>query len=177
MTHISNLRNIVYCPLKSPWQELKPHRFQLSLMFHPIVHTVNKLVLRELALGVYKGKMSFQIKPIHHKIGDYALLAAIEQGKSWELFEAYANVEGRLDETGVLKAAKEAKLDVARLKKSVNDKSATYKKMIDLNYAEAKKNDMNFTPTLYFNGYMYKSNKHPIWIMEYIDFLLQQKKK
>jgi len=35
--------------------------------------------LRELALGVYKGKMSFQIKPIHHKIGDYALLAAIEQ--------------------------------------------------------------------------------------------------
>ncbi len=132
--------------------------------------------LHDLVVGPYKGKASFQIKPIHQHIGDYALLAAAEQGKAWELFEAYGNIDGRMDEDAVIKAATAAKLDVAKLKKSVNTKTEIYKKQIDKNYVEAKKNDLNFTPTLYFNGYMYGSNKHPIWVMEYIDYLLRTKK-
>lgn len=132
--------------------------------------------LHDLVVGPYKGKASFQIVPIHQNIGDYALLAAAEQGKAWELFEAFGDIEGRMDEDAVLKAAASAKLDVVKLKSAVNNKNALYKKQIEKNYAEAKKNDMNFTPTLYFNGYMYNSNKHPIWIIEYIDYLLRTKK-
>jgi len=133
--------------------------------------------LHDLVTGAYKGKASFQIKPIHHIIGDYALLAAVEQGKAWELFEAFGDIQGRLDEDAVLKAAGAAKLDVKQLKKAVNTKSEIYKKIIDTNYREAKRNNMNFTPTLYFNGFMYQTNKHPIWIMEYIDYLLRNPQK
>lgn len=132
--------------------------------------------LRDLVLGYYKGKAQFQIKPIHQHIGDYALLAAVEQGKAWELFEAYGDIEGRMDEDAVIKAATAAKLDVVKLKKRVNSNTEFYKKIIEKNYVEAKKNGLNFTPTLYFNGYMYETNKHPIWIMEYIDYLLRTKK-
>lgn len=127
--------------------------------------------LYELVEGPLRGDASFAIKPIHHKIGDYALLAAKEQGKDWDLFKAYGDIYERLNETLVLQAAEEAKIDVERLKKDVDENNERYQKIISDNYTEAKRNGLKFTPTLYFNGYKYDSNKHPIWLIDYIKFL------
>ncbi len=127
--------------------------------------------LRELVEGPLRGQASFAIKPIHHKIGDYALLAAKEQEKDWELFEAYGNITERLTEDKVIEAAKTAGLDVKRLKDDVDKRNDQYQKIIEDNHKEAKKNGMKFTPALYFNGYRYRSNKHPLWLIEYINYL------
>ncbi len=127
--------------------------------------------LREIVEGPYLGKASFVIKPIHHKLGDYALLAAEEQGKAWELFEAYGIVEHRLDEAAIISAAVEAGIDTVQLKNDIDVKNDEYVAIITANHDEAKANGMQFTPTLYFNGYRYRSNKHPIWLMDYIDYL------
>ncbi len=127
--------------------------------------------LREIVEGPYRGKASFVIKPIHHKLGDYALLAAEEQGKAWELFEAYGIVAHRLDEEAIIAAAVDAGIDTVQLKSDIDLKNDEYVAIITANHEEAKANGMKFTPTLYFNGYRYRSNKHPIWLMDYIDYL------
>ncbi len=127
--------------------------------------------LKEMVESVLKGQVSFSIKPIHHTIGDYALLAAKEQGMDWELFIAYGDMHQRIDEGTVVIAAEAAGLDVTRLKKDVEDNNEKYQKIITATYTEAKKNGMNFTPALYFNGYRYRSNKHPLWLLDYVEYL------
>lgn len=132
--------------------------------------------LYELVEGAIKGEASFAIKPIHHKIGDYALLAAKEQGKDWELFQAYGDIYERLDENLVLKAAEKAGLDVEKMKNDVDTNNEKYQKIITENHTEAVENGLKFTPTLYFNGYKYDSNKHPIWLIDYINYLTRSGK-
>lgn len=127
--------------------------------------------LQEMVKGPLLGQASFAIKPIHHKIGDYALLAAANQGKDWELFIALGDIHERIDENTVLEAAEAAGIDVDKLKKDVEDNNELYQKIISENYKEAKRNGMNFTPALYFNGFRYRSNKHPLWLLEYIKYL------
>lgn len=127
--------------------------------------------LYELVEGPLRGDASFAIKPIHHKIGDYALLAAKAQGKDWDLFIAYGDIHERLNEDLVLKAAEKAGLDIEKLKNDVDVNNEKYHKIIAANHSEAVKNGMKFTPTLYFNGYKYDSNKHPIWLIDYINYL------
>ncbi len=127
--------------------------------------------LKELLEGPLKGQATFSIKPIHHKIGDYALLAAKEQGKDWDLFIAFGDIERRIDEDAVIEAAEAAGIDIVRLKADVASNNDKYNKIITETYSEAKRNGMNFTPALYFNGYRYRSNKHPMWLVDYIEYL------
>ena len=125
--------------------------------------------------GELSGVANFSMKPVHHVISDYALLAAKEQGylKDWQLFLAYADIEGRLDEDGVIEAAKKAGLDIEKLKADVDKNNQKYHDIIEKYHTEAVNNDMKYTPTLYFNGYRYNGTKHPLWIIDYINYLVR----
>ncbi len=132
--------------------------------------------IHQLVNGPLEGRLSFILKPIHHKIGDYALLAADQQGKMWELFIEYGNLKSRLDDKTLFGAASKAGIDTTELKKDMSLNYERYRKQIAENHQEAKKNGLKTTPTLYFNGKRYRSNRHPLWIVDYVEFLEEEAK-
>lgn len=121
--------------------------------------------------GDLKGKATFAIKPIHKKIGDFALLSADRVGKMWPLFIAMGDIEKYMDEEQLLVAAEKAGLDIGALTNDIEKHADENERQISENYAECKRNKLEFTPTLYVNGVRYRSNKRPMWIADYIDFL------
>lgn len=124
-----------------------------------------------VTVGALKGKASFVIKPIHKKIGDFALLSADRQGKMWDLFIALGDIKKYLDEEQLLIAVEKAGLDMGKLTNDIEKNADVNEKQISENYDECKRNELEFTPTLYVNGIRYRSNKRPVWIQDYIEFL------
>lgn len=127
--------------------------------------------------GVLKGKARFVIKPIHKKVGDYALLSADRIGKMWDLFKAYGEIKKYLDEEQLLNAVEIAGIDIGTITNDIEKREAEYKTQVSENYAECKRNKLEFTPTLYVNGVRYYSNKRPMWVEDYIEFLWEMKSK
>lgn len=127
--------------------------------------------------GELKGKAAFSIKPIHKKIGDFALLSADRQGKMWDLFIALGDIKKYLDEEQLLVAVEKAGLDMGALTNDIEKNADKNEEQISANYAECKRNELEYTPTLYVNGVRYRSNKRPVWIQDYIEFLCASQEK
>lgn len=126
--------------------------------------------------GELKGKAAFVIKPIHKKIGDFALLSADRQGKMWDLFKAMGDIKKYFDEEQLVIAVEKAGLDMGALTNDIEKNADKNEEQISLNYTECKRNELEFTPTLYVNGVRYRSNKRPMWIQDYIEYLVAAQK-
>jgi hypothetical protein len=133
--------------------------------------------LADLTEGPLNGKLYFEMKPIHKKIGDYALLAANEQGKAWELFREYGNIHTRLETSKVIEAASKTTIIPEIFSADMEKNNDRYEKQLDENHNESVENGLKFTPTLFFNNHLYRSNRHPIWIIDYVEFLLEPSTK
>ena len=130
--------------------------------------------LYELATGPLVGRIAIAMKPIRNTDGDKALLAANEQGRMWDLFMGYAESGAHLDRLTVMEIAERQKLDVSRLMGITNRNEKEYIEILAANRAEGRAHGLRFTPTLFFNGIRYMSNRHPLWIIDYVELLEQQ---
>lgn len=135
------------------------------------------LALLELVEGPLKGKLKFEMKPIHKNIGDFALIAANAQGKTWEIFPEIANCHNRIDDTELYTILKNTTIDTVQFWSDMRMHHDLYEKELISNREEGVVNGVKYTPTLYFNGRRYRSNRHPLWIIDYVEFLIGNSKK
>ena len=131
------------------------------------------VALYDLATGPLAGRVAVSMRPIRSSDGDKALLAANEQGEMWTLFTGYAENSSRLDRLVIMEIAENKKLDVSGLMKTANENEKEYTEILAGNRAEGRAHGLRFTPTLFFNGIRYTSNRHPLWILDYIEYLEQ----
>jgi predicted DsbA family dithiol-disulfide isomerase len=102
--------------------------------------------------------MPLSVHP-HGEISARAGVAAIRQGKFWEMNEKMFKNQSHLEETNLLDYAKELGMDPVRFKADMNspetaDRLAKDKKLSnDL--------DIKGTPTIYINGRLFESGANP----------------
>ncbi|MGM0444600.1 MAG: DsbA family protein, partial [Fibrobacterota bacterium] len=116
------------------------------------------------------GRVNLRMKPIHPRIGDYALLAAADMGKMTDLFAAYDRIDQRLDDEMVLRAAEYARIDQGKLVNLLEKNKDVYNAQVRRNNEEADSVGVDYTPALFINGVKYRSNKRLAWIEDYIDW-------
>ena len=79
-----------------------------------------------------------------------ASVAALRQGKFWELHDAFFAHEEPLDTKAILTIARGLGLDVDRLQRDMAD--ASVEALVDADTQEGKEVDLPGTPTIYVNG-------------------------
>jgi hypothetical protein len=135
------------------------------------------IALVDLVKGPLKGKLKFSMKPIHKMIGDFAFVAANEQGKTWEIFREFANSSSRIDNDLIYDILPNTTIDSTKFWFDMRMHHDQYEQELIANREEGLVNGVKYTPTLYFNGRRYRSNRHPLWIIDYVEFLLSSIKK
>ena len=118
--------------------------------------------------GPIEKKAVLNLKPILPNISNMALLAAQKMGKFWEYYHSLEKEEKRLDEKILVSKAKKLKLPVEEFKKMLYDEES--KKIIEGYKAEAIKNGITITPTLFINNRRYSSYKDPQWIIDLVEY-------
>ena len=101
-----------------------------------------------------KVKMAFRNNPLpfhpNAMPAAKAAMAANEQGKFWQMHDALFANQQDLSEAGILKAAKEAGLDMTKFQKDW--KSNKYDAQIQADIDFAKQNGASGTPSFFING-------------------------
>ena len=131
-----------------------------------------KKVVIPLHMAVTKGpikkKAILYLKPILPNISNMALIAAQKMGKFWEYYHSLEKVKKRLDEKILLSKAKKLKLPLKEFKKMLYYEEN--KKLLQSYKAEAIKNGVEITPTLFINNRRYSSYKNPQWIIDLVEY-------
>jgi protein-disulfide isomerase len=125
----------------------------------------------EMSNTVYSGKIKVSIKPLYKQLGDIALVAANSQNKSWELVRAYSHTSNRITADNINELFDEAKINKDKIYEDMRDTALIFS-VLQNNYEEAKKCQMNFTPHILFNGIIYDGEINAQSIMQYIDKIL-----
>ena len=81
-----------------------------------------------------------------------ASLAAMEQGKFWEMHDVLFEAGGDLDAAKISEYAEQAGLDVERFNRDMEANKAAYDGMVTADYRGGGEVDVRGTPTLYING-------------------------
>lgn len=109
-------------------------------------------------LKAYPNQVKFMVKnyplPFHPKAKPAAklALAAKEQGKYFEMFEALLQNGANTDEDKVKEIAKAIGLNYKKLMDDFKNKDAQWEKQIEEDMALAEKSDVRGTPTFFLNG-------------------------
>jgi protein-disulfide isomerase/uncharacterized membrane protein len=126
-----------------------------------------KLVFKNLPLGM------------HHSASALAQLseAAHKQGKFWPLhdliFERQAEFKDTpLDKKALMKFAKDAGLDMARMEKDYEDPAA--EKAVEADKKEAERLKIRSTPVLFFNGLLIRGIPPPAILKHIIELELER---
>ncbi len=104
----------------------------------------------------YPGKIRLVIKNYPYKYRDFARiaaeasLAAMDQGKYWEMHDLLLARSPKLDRASLIAYAGELGLDVKKFTESID--SGKHAKNIDSDLKLAESIDLYNTPTLYING-------------------------
>jgi protein-disulfide isomerase len=81
-----------------------------------------------------------------------ASLAALEQGRFWEMHDVLLRNQANLTEEDLPKLAEEAGLDVGLFRTSYETRKNRYERRINLDYASGLRADVRGTPTVFVNG-------------------------
>jgi protein-disulfide isomerase len=107
-------------------------------------------------MDAYPGKIRWIFKhfplPIHPNapLAHEASLAALAQGKFWEMHDKIFSNQNSLDRKTYIAYAKELGLDVARFEKDLD--SGKYKAVVAADTADGQKVGVRGTPTFFING-------------------------
>lgn len=107
-------------------------------------------------MEVYKGKIRLVIKNYPYKYRDFshiaaeASLAALDQGKYWEMHDLLIRRSPKLDRRSLIRYAGELGLDTVRFTESIDRKKHTA--AIERDKQLAVKMDLYNTPTFFING-------------------------
>jgi protein-disulfide isomerase len=81
-----------------------------------------------------------------------ASLAALEQGRFWEMHDVLFENRADLKEENLPRLAEEAGLDVGLFRTSYESRKDRYERRINLDYASGLRADVRGTPTVFVNG-------------------------
>jgi protein-disulfide isomerase len=98
-------------------------------------------------------------KHAHGDISARAGIAAMRQGKFWEMHDKMFKNQAHLEETNLLDYAKELGLDVAAFKVDMNGPEAADRLAKDKKLADDLV--VGGTPTIYINGRLFQANANP----------------
>lgn len=107
-------------------------------------------------LKEYEGKVRLVIKHYPYKYRDFsyisaeASLAAMDQGKFWEMHHLLHKKSPQLDKNSLIKYAREIGLDVKKFTESLDTKK--HAKIIERDVNLALSMDLYSTPTFFING-------------------------
>jgi protein-disulfide isomerase len=107
-------------------------------------------------LQTYAGKIRLVIKNYPYKYRDFARiaaeasLAAMDQGKYWEMHDLLITRSPKLDRASLIMYAGELGLDVKKFTESID--RGRHAKAIDRDLQLAQSMDLYNTPTFYING-------------------------
>ena len=107
-------------------------------------------------LGAFKGKIRLVIKNYPYKYRDYshmaaeASLAALDQGKYWEMHDMLLKKSPQLDRESLIKCAQELGLDVKTFADSLD--KMKHSAMVERDKKLAVDLDVYNTPTFFING-------------------------
>jgi len=130
----------------------------------PLCKNVSCELYREVTSGTLKGKARFAVKPCRAATADEAIVAAAHFKKPWEFLIALHNVKIRPDEPVLLKLADSLGIDSVRFRQYLN--SRELQSVIERNRAEAERNGVTVTPTVFVNGRRYHSYTDPRWVAD-----------
>ena len=107
-------------------------------------------------LQAYPGQIRLVVKNYPYKYRDYshiaaeAALAALDQGKYWEMHDLMLSRSPQLDRNSLIAYAGELGLDVATFTAALD--SGKYRAAVDADITLAESIDLYNTPTFYLNG-------------------------
>jgi protein-disulfide isomerase len=107
-------------------------------------------------MGTYKGKIRLVIKNYPYQYHDYshvaaeASLAALDQGKYWEMYEMLLKKSPQLDRSSLIEYARKLGLDIKKFTDSLDRMS--HSAAIERDKKLAADLDLYSTPTFFING-------------------------
>jgi protein-disulfide isomerase len=107
-------------------------------------------------MDTYKGKIRLVIKNYPYKYRDYshiaaeASLAALDQGRYWEMHDILLKNSPQLDRDSLIKYAKEIGLDIKRFTDCID--KMKHSALIERDKKLALSLDLYNTPTFFING-------------------------
>jgi protein-disulfide isomerase len=129
----------------------------------------------------YKGKIRLVIKNYPYKYRDYAFisaeasLAALDQGKFWEMHDMLLVKSPKLDRESLITYAKELGLDIKKFTDSLD--KMKHKKRIDRDVKLAQDLDVYNTPTYFINGRKVIGNRSYDYLKKIIEEEIENAKK
>ncbi len=132
-------------------------------------------------MGNYKGKIRLVIKNYPYKYRDYshiaaeASLAAMDQGKYWEMHDMLIRKSPRLDRENLIKYAKEIGLDVKVFTEALD--KMKHSAIIERDKKLAVDLDLYNTPTYFINGRKVIGNRSYEYLKKIIEEELRNVKK
>jgi len=132
-------------------------------------------------LAAYPGKIRLVIKNYPYQYRDYARtaaeasLAALDQGKYWEMHDLLIRNSPKLERANVIAYAKQLGLDVKKFTESIDNQK--HKAEIDRDIELAKKMDLYNTPTFFINGRKVIGERPFEYFKKIIDEELQNTRK
>ena len=122
-----------------------------------------------LSDSIMQKKTALYVKPAGKGIGNIALLAAVDEGKFWELFLAYRRVYTILKDTSdICRIAAPAGVLSKRFVRLLSD--TTVQQRLQENREESWRNDVTHFPAYFINGKKYSSSIQPRWVIDAIEF-------
>jgi protein-disulfide isomerase len=120
------------------------------------------------------------IKNLPYKDHDFsdaaheASLAALDQGKYWEMHDLLLARSPKLDRTSLVLAASDLKLDVKRFAADLDAKR--HREIVERDKALAKSLDLYSTPTFFINGRKVVGNRDLEYLSKIVEEELQHAK-
>jgi hypothetical protein len=130
----------------------------------PLCKYISCELYREVTSGMLKGKARLAVKPCRAARADEAIVAAAHFKKPWEFLIALHTIKIRPDEPVLLKLADSLGIDSVRFKQYLNTREL--QSVIERNSAEAVRNGVSYTPTVFVNGRRYHSYTDPRWVVD-----------
>lgn len=132
-------------------------------------------------LETYGDKVRYVVKNYPYKYRDHAriaaqaFLAAMDQGKGWEMQDLLLDRSPKLDRESLIGYAKELGLDMARFTADLDTKK--HDALIDQDLALAQSLDLYNTPTFFINGRRVIGNRSFEFLKTIIDEELHHARK
>ncbi len=132
-------------------------------------------------MNAYRGRIRLVVKNYPYKYRDYshiaaeASLAALDQGKYWEMHDMLLRKSPELDRNSLIKYAKEVGLDVKTFTDSLD--KMKHSAVIERDKKLARDLDLYNTPTFFINGRKVIGNRSYEYLKKIIEEELKSAKK
>ncbi|ERP31823.1 DsbA family protein [Chitinivibrio alkaliphilus] len=118
--------------------------------------------------------ISYAALPINLIIADRGLIAAARMGFFWELFTAYGDIRGRIEDEELFDAVEDLGYSLSDFVHILDAEEQKISAEIERNRTQAESAGLEFVPTFFINGREYTGAMDSRWILDYIDFISER---